>query len=228
MPAHSSGAAAARSSSSGMLQHEVLVDHDRVGVAAVGRLPGLASRRRCRCRSCRRSQYCSRPSLQLRAAAAESTMQPTPTRSPTLNLVTSAPTRRHAADDLVAGHAGIGGPAPLAARRCAGRSGRRRRYRMSICTSVGPGRARSNAYGASGVVGALGGVSLWRGSWGLLQTTAAQAKHARFSRSSAPAPRRAPCQFRGDFVGHLLFHIGLMDQLLAVDVDAAPRRRRSR
>lgn len=37
-------------------------------------------------------QYCSRPALQFSHSRQESTMQPTPTRSPTLNLVTPGPT----------------------------------------------------------------------------------------------------------------------------------------
>ena len=115
MPAQSSGAAPARSRFAGHLQHE-----------ALGRpRPGWSSRRRsassgpsrCRCRSRAApfSQNCSRSSSQASQARHESTMQPTPARSPTLNFVTLAPTLRHPAHDLVAGHHREDGAAPLVA-----------------------------------------------------------------------------------------------------------------
>ena len=115
MPAHSSGAVAARSSLSETFSDEGSSTDDALGVAAEGRaaqvrigaVVGL---------DVALLAVLLQPARQPAQVRHESTMQPTPARSPSRNLVTSRPTARHAADDLVAGHDRVDGPAPLVAR----------------------------------------------------------------------------------------------------------------
>ena len=159
MPAHSSGAAAGEIELVRQPQHEVLVDHDAV----------RNSRRRC-CRAgallravvgARRSRSRSiAPGLpgscgQVRQ---ESTMQPTPARSPALNFVTSRADADDAADDFVAGHAGIERCRPIRRAPCAGRNGRRRR-RGSRSGRRRPGLAALEAEGRERSGRVLGGVA---------------------------------------------------------------------
>ena len=62
-------------------------------------------------------QYCSRPAVQLAQSRHESTMQPTPTRSPTAPLRHCGSHLGHHPGDLVPNDKGIAGLTPLAAHR---------------------------------------------------------------------------------------------------------------
>ena len=74
-----------------MREHEVLVDDDVVGVAAVGD-GAVAVDAAVGLRVARRGSTARSPARQFSHSRHELTMQPTPTRSPTACLVTSAPT----------------------------------------------------------------------------------------------------------------------------------------
>jgi hypothetical protein len=72
-------------------QHERFVHDDAVGITAVSHAAGNLVRRVVGERRAA-LQNCSRPSLQFSQVRQESTMQPTPARSPSLNFLTCAPT----------------------------------------------------------------------------------------------------------------------------------------
>jgi hypothetical protein len=62
------------------------------------------------------SQYCSDPSRQAAQVRQESTKQPTPARSPILNVFTAGPTLNDRTDDFMTRHHGKNRAAPFVAR----------------------------------------------------------------------------------------------------------------
>ena len=90
MPAHSSGAAASKSSDSGTRSDEVLVDDDVGRVAALG--DGAVAVDAAVGLGVAVEAVLLLAGRQFSHSRQELTMQPTPTRSPTACLVTSEPT----------------------------------------------------------------------------------------------------------------------------------------
>ena len=134
----------------GNAEHECFIDDDALRVAAVGVAAGVFVRAVVGERRARRRRYCSRPSLQFGQVRSESTMQPTAARSPSLKFFTLAADFRHAADDLVPGHARVNSCRPTHRARCADRNGRRRRRGSRSARRSAVGSRRSNENGASG------------------------------------------------------------------------------
>lgn len=97
------------------------------------------------------SQYCSRPCSQGAQCWQLSTMQPTPTMSPTLNLVTFGPTA--VTRPTISWPGTLGNWVPAHSPRTVCRSEwQTPQKRMSMATSRSAGVRRSMVSGASGVV----------------------------------------------------------------------------
>ncbi|MCY1436669.1 hypothetical protein D9M71_528000 [compost metagenome] len=97
-------------------------------------------------------QYCSRSLAQASQVRHESTMQPTPTRSPTLCVVTLSPT---AVTRPMISWPGISGytAMPHSLRAWWMSEWHTPQYRISMATSSGRGLRRSKFMGARGLVG---------------------------------------------------------------------------